>query len=258
MMKIQTIHSSLSTLKSDVAVVFFYEDEDLFLEQKIAIVADFPTTDLVLSSGDFKGKRKSGTVVYTGNKSLPRLLLVGIGKSTELTLEFLRRASAFSAKQALAIKAESIAFPLVSISETSPSDIAQATIEGAILSQYKFDKYLTENSNTKKTIGKITLWTNDKTLVAGAKAGSEFAQILCEGVTITRDLANAPNNEIYPETLGKQAEIAGKAAGFEVNVLNKKKIQCACLGAVFNLPMSTVTIIEDLLMVAMAIISLII
>ncbi|MGC4021120.1 MAG: cation transporter [Cyclobacteriaceae bacterium] len=36
------------------------------------------------------------------------------------------------------------------------------------------------------------------------------------------------------------------------SVANKKKIRCACLGAVFNLPMSTVTIIEDLLMVAMA------
>lgn len=35
-------------------------------------------------------------------------------------------------------------------------------------------------------------------------------------------------------------------------VLNKKKIQCACLGAVFNLPMSTVTIIEDALMIAMS------
>lgn len=35
-------------------------------------------------------------------------------------------------------------------------------------------------------------------------------------------------------------------------VLNKKKIQCACLGAVFNLPMSTVTIIEDGLMIAMS------
>jgi len=35
-------------------------------------------------------------------------------------------------------------------------------------------------------------------------------------------------------------------------VSNKRRIQCACLGAVFNLPMSTVTIIEDLLMVAMA------
>ena len=37
------------------------------------------------------------------------------------------------------------------------------------------------------------------------------------------------------------------------SVLNKKKIQCACLGAVFNLPMSTVTIIEDGLMIVMSI-----
>ncbi|WP_343634184.1 MauE/DoxX family redox-associated membrane protein [Fluviicola sp.] len=35
-------------------------------------------------------------------------------------------------------------------------------------------------------------------------------------------------------------------------VLNKKKIRCACLGTVFNLPMSTVTIIEDALMIAMS------
>lgn len=37
------------------------------------------------------------------------------------------------------------------------------------------------------------------------------------------------------------------------SVLDKRKIRCACLGSVFNLPMSTVTIIEDLLMVGMAI-----
>jgi len=36
------------------------------------------------------------------------------------------------------------------------------------------------------------------------------------------------------------------------SVLNKRKIQCACLGAVFNLPMSTVTIIEDAAMIAMS------
>jgi copper chaperone CopZ len=40
------------------------------------------------------------------------------------------------------------------------------------------------------------------------------------------------------------------------SVVGKKKIQCACLGAVFNLPMSTLTIIEDLLMVAMAVFTL--
>lgn len=36
------------------------------------------------------------------------------------------------------------------------------------------------------------------------------------------------------------------------SLLAKKKIQCACLGTVFNLPMSNITLIEDLLMVFMA------
>ncbi|HVX28281.1 MAG TPA: MauE/DoxX family redox-associated membrane protein [Parafilimonas sp.] len=40
------------------------------------------------------------------------------------------------------------------------------------------------------------------------------------------------------------------------SVLNKRKIKCACLGAVFNLPMSTVTIIEDLLMIVMSAVSI--
>lgn len=35
-------------------------------------------------------------------------------------------------------------------------------------------------------------------------------------------------------------------------VFNKQKIRCACLGSVFNLPMSTITIIEDLTMAGMA------
>lgn len=41
------------------------------------------------------------------------------------------------------------------------------------------------------------------------------------------------------------------------SVLNKQKIKCACLGDVFNLPMSTITIIEDALMIAMSVLMLI-
>ena len=40
------------------------------------------------------------------------------------------------------------------------------------------------------------------------------------------------------------------------SVLNKRQIRCACLGAVFNLPMSTVTIIEDALMILMSLLML--
>ena len=36
------------------------------------------------------------------------------------------------------------------------------------------------------------------------------------------------------------------------SVMKKQKIKCACLGAVFNLPMSTITIIEDGIMIIMS------
>jgi hypothetical protein len=40
--------------------------------------------------------------------------------------------------------------------------------------------------------------------------------------------------------------------GVSQALLQKRRIQCACLGTVFNLPMSRVTFIEDGLMAAMA------
>ncbi len=46
--------------------------------------------------------------------------------------------------------------------------------------------------------------------------------------------------------------MAVSTVGVVQSLLAKRKFQCACLGAVFNLPMSTVTLTEDLLMVGMA------
>lgn len=42
------------------------------------------------------------------------------------------------------------------------------------------------------------------------------------------------------------------------SLLEKRKIRCACLGTVFNLPMSTVTLIEDTTMIAMAVAMLVV
>jgi len=46
------------------------------------------------------------------------------------------------------------------------------------------------------------------------------------------------------------------ALGVIQSVLNRTKIRCACLGTVFQLPMSTITIVEDLGMALMALLML--
>lgn len=59
---------------------------------------------------------------------------------------------------------------------------------------------------------------------------------------------------LYPlETNVTTAVILGiSSIGVIESNINKRKIKCACLGDVFNLPMSTVTIVEDLTMVVMS------
>jgi len=55
-----------------------------------------------------------------------------------------------------------------------------------------------------------------------------------------------------PTNIATVLVLGVSSIGVIKSVISKQKIKCACLGDVFNLPMSTVTIIEDLLMVLMA------
>jgi len=65
-------------------------------------------------------------------------------------------------------------------------------------------------------------------------------------------LAYAADFELLATNIVTAVVMSVSLVGVLQSVLNKKKIQCACLGAVFNLPMSTVTIIEDALMIVMS------
>ncbi len=47
------------------------------------------------------------------------------------------------------------------------------------------------------------------------------------------------------------------SVGVAKNLYQKKQIQCACLGTVFKLPMTSITLFEDLLMAIMALIGLV-
>ena len=65
--------------------------------------------------------------------------------------------------------------------------------------------------------------------------------------------------DIYPlyTNLATVIVLGVSSIGVIKSNLDKSSIKCACLGDVFNLPMSTVTIIEDLSMVLMAVLMLV-
>lgn len=71
-------------------------------------------------------------------------------------------------------------------------------------------------------------------------------------IELALGIAYATNFQPFVTNIVTLVVMSISIIGVLQSVLNKRKIQCACLGAVFNLPMSTVTIIEDALMIAMS------
>lgn len=71
-------------------------------------------------------------------------------------------------------------------------------------------------------------------------------------VELTLGLAYLVNFEQLFTNLTTLVVMSISIVGVIKSVVNKSKIRCACLGAVFNLPMTTVTIVEDAIMILMS------
>jgi len=229
-MKITAERSTLRQTKTDAVAVFVLEDRKLFQQQ----IANLRKTtkirvDQAVDLEEFKGKDSEILFVHTEKKiSAPRLLIVGLGEAKNLTLEKFRRGAASAAKRARSLKAKHLAFQLPDMPNgfSEPAeDVSQAIVEGAVLSLYKFDKYLTEKKDKEGKVAAIAVFDPNETNVKRIKKGTNAARIICEAAYLARDLENAPGNEIYPETLAAAAKKSAEQYGFTATVWNKKKIE---------------------------------
>lgn len=228
-MNIAISQSALTNQKADIVITFSFEDDSLLKATKKRLVELYPTASAVVNSDDFKGALRSTMVIYTGAKGASKIIVAGLGKKDSCTAETLRRASSAAAKRAAAYGVQSIAIEAVLGNGLTPEESCLSLLEGAVLSNYKFDKYITA-AKGKKKINSITLFSDSKQLVAAGKSVLTMAKSIYDGVTLARDLAQAPNNEIYPETLAKAAVNAAKGTGIKVTILDKKKIQALKMG----------------------------
>jgi leucyl aminopeptidase len=98
-------------------------------------------------------------------------------------------------------------------------DFVLAFAEGLILSNYKFDKYFTDEKKKKTGLKKVII-VSDKT---NKKKWEQLKQLM-SGVFISRNLINEPLSALNAQQLSSEFEKMGKEVGFTVKVFDKKKI----------------------------------
>lgn len=223
------------TVKADALVVFVPSTEKHFKAAIKALAADVPHIQPLIDSGDFSGKKGSTVVAYAGSAlKAPRLILAGLGELTEVTVETIRRAAAAATKTAAGVGAKHCAYEVAGVNDLTIGDVTYAVAEGSMLSQYRYWKYKTMSNNGNGIVTSFSYVGADKADLKAVKQAVETASVIVDSVNIARDLANAPNNEIYPESLGKRAVEIGKQAGFKTTILDKRKIQSLKMGGLLG------------------------
>jgi leucyl aminopeptidase len=240
-MKLSFSSGSPNTKAADLVAAFVHQDKTLHQKEMKNLEKLFGARVAeVANTGDFKGKAGESILVYLdGGAKAKRLLLVGLGEESKLhaessRLERFRRSAATAAKRAKSLKARTLLLALPSLGP-SPADGVAAFAEGAALALYRFDKYITKNGQENDNqVEAIILCSEDRALHTVGANMAAYAQVVVEATYRARDLANAPGNEIYPETLARAAQQTGRRAGFKVTVFDEKRIAKLGMGGIIG------------------------
>jgi leucyl aminopeptidase len=100
-----------------------------------------------------------------------------------------------------------------------------AFAEGLALTNYQFLKYLSKNSSLAHSLTALFLYDEGLT-----EDHVEKLENLVHAVYLTRDLVNEPLSFLNAGQLAAEIERMGSAAGFSVEVFNKKKIESLKMG----------------------------
>jgi leucyl aminopeptidase len=175
-----------------------------------------------IGKSKFTGAEGS-TLLHPTADMLPAayLLLVGIGAG-ETSADTWRKTGAKARKEAAAIGANE--FAMLFAPEKDLESAAGATVEGAVLAGYQFNKYRS-NGKSATEVKLLTLFRSGLTKTAALQTAVDTARSTAPGVFLARDLVNEPPSVATAKFLGAQAQRICQGRGLTVEVWNKKKIE---------------------------------
>jgi leucyl aminopeptidase len=229
-MKVTVTARALGSIEADALVVGLHAEEPKLREAvaRLDRAVGGQLTE-VLAAERFQGKPGQLTYVHTGGR-LParRLLVVGLGKRADVTLETVRRAASAGLRRARELGARVVA--IETLGDRLPARArAHAVTEGAILGAYTFDRYKREKVDRR--VEELRVVEVDARRRREATAGARTGEIFAEATCFARDLVNSPANDVHPTFLAKVAGDLAREARLGVKVLDRAECEKLGMGA---------------------------
>ena len=220
---------NITGIQTDALALIYPEDANADLLSDLPANLKRPIQRL-LGSGDFTGELKETSLLYPEAGDIPRLLIVGCGKSDALNfVENIRQSYGQAVRELRAIKgANSVLFMPPRADAQATPDILQAAAEASLLGYYRFDKYKAAAAK-KDTLDSMSFLANDRFEMI--QACVERAQIIADGTNLARDLSNEPSNHLTPSVLAARAASVAEATGLRCEIFDKAMLEAQGFGS---------------------------
>jgi leucyl aminopeptidase len=195
----------------------------------------------VIATEGFSGKFLQTTLIRpNGKMGFPRILVVGLGKRGEVTLDRIRKGMGLAATRVREMELTQISMPVYAkqVKRVSIRDLSQAMVEGISLGLYQFQKFKTERSDTKG-VKNCTLLGSDGKSILDIRIGANRGNRIAEAVRYARDLCNTPSNMATPSHLAEEAIQIGAEHGMRVTVYDRSEIEKIGMGALLAVAQGT-------------------
>jgi leucyl aminopeptidase len=227
-MKILVKKGNITKFKSEAVVVPLYEDAKEL--QGTTALLDKQSGGLIkeiIDRSDFEGKHLQVSVVYTkGDIPAKRIILVGMGKKADFTMDKLRGAYATAARHVRSLKLKEFSTSLDFIYTDKPLDqIIQTVVEGVSLGLYQFTPFKTVDRDKITEIKEfILVEEKDETYKSIISAAKE-AEIISNAVYFTRDMVSHPGNMMTPTDMANEARKVSMRKNVKLTIFDEAKIK---------------------------------
>lgn len=193
-----------------------------------AVAADgAPLDEGFLDRNDFSAK--VGEILVARGSSHSDEIFVGVGERDRIDPEVLRRFGAGIARASKKFTTVHVELSSLVSSDSPLSAVAEWVGEGALLAAYRYDRFKSEPPSDPTT----------RLVMVGTESGAieegiGRAKAIAGGVTVARDLVNAPAADLSPRRFGEIALEIGDASGFGVTVLKRHEIVAERLGGLLG------------------------
>ncbi len=232
--------------RTSLLVLQHFQDDDEPMGAAVAVdVALDGLLGRLMRRSDFRGREGETVTVFPEDAgfAVERVLLVGIGKRADYSMQELRKAIGSAVREAERLRVTEMTLALGHVERKSEymgaHFAARGAAEGAVLAAWDYRDLKTEQGRRSDEeavvrLESVSILAGDEDEAEEMRSGADVGRIVADAENLARELAAKPGNVATPSHLAEVAAGIADEGGMELTVFDRAALEEGGFGGILG------------------------